>query len=588
MERTVRFLWAAAFLVTPLAAQPPHIYRDLSGSWLRTEAGQPPRPYLLPRTAVAQDGKFRLEREVELPGDGLEGLAILMTPIGGSFEIRINHQPIGGLKPAHPLLAPAIRNVVLPVPEGVLHAGVNLVTVDVEPTGLLNGLSGRQIRHGGPLLGGVAELESIAEGRQRARELRFIYLPINTVMELLFCVMLLGLTRGSRYRAALRWMAGYFAITVICNDLPLSTEIFAGQSPTLTAWLNPITRFGTTAALLEASLALVSLALPVWSRLVFYGAIGASAPFTNLYQLVLLTVNAALLWLAARRANRIAVRFQSLLVGYFVVTVAAFPPLSVFGPTLGFTLGPVTFAVVPGYRILIGIGLILLIIWQSVRDRNERERLAGELEAARAVQQMMIEGGVQGVDAVYHPAAEVGGDFWQAYALADGERLVVVGDVSGKGLRAAMLVSLITGMLDRRSTNFPAAVLTELNAALCPRLRGGFVTCCVARVGANGQAVIANAGHPAPYADGREVELTSGLPLGLTRDAEYSESVVHYEQQLSLVSDGVVEAEDAERELFGFDRTREISRKPASEIAEAAKAWGQNDDITVVTVRRSG
>ena len=85
--------------------------------------------------------------------------------------------------------------------------------------------------------------------------------------------------------------------------------------------------------------------------------------------------------------------------------------------------------------------------------------------------------------------------------------------------------------------------------------------------------------HPAPYCDGSEVEVEAGLPLGIAQGIEYAESVVHGER-FTFVSDGVVEAENPQRELFGFDRTR------AQEIAEAAKAWGQNDDITVVSVKR--
>ena len=96
---------------------------------------------------------------------------------------------------------------------------------------------------------------------------------------------------------------------------------------------------------------------------------------------------------------------------------------------------------------------------------------------------------------------------------------------------------------------------------------------------------ISNAGHPSPYVDGREVEVEAGLPLGIAPGVEYAEFVTRGEQ-FTLVSDGVVEAENAQRELFGFDRTRDVSGKSALEIAEAARVWGQNDDITVVTVWR--
>jgi len=101
--------------------------------------------------------------------------------------------------------------------------------------------------------------------------------------------------------------------------------------------------------------------------------------------------------------------------------------------------------------------------------------------------------------------------------------------------------------------------------------------------GAGGSVVIANAGHPSPYCDGVEVEVEAGLPLGLIPDAVYSESS-HGGDRFTFVSDGVVEADNGE--LFGFERTREISGRTAHEISGAAKSWGQNDDITVVTVRR--
>lgn len=96
---------------------------------------------------------------------------------------------------------------------------------------------------------------------------------------------------------------------------------------------------------------------------------------------------------------------------------------------------------------------------------------------------------------------------------------------------------------------------------------------------------VANAGHPAPYCDGREVKVEPGLPLGIVSGVEYSESITRGEQ-FTFLSDGVVEAESAERELFGFGRTQAMNTQSAKAIAEAARAWGQNDDITVVTVRR--
>jgi serine phosphatase RsbU (regulator of sigma subunit) len=179
----------------------------------------------------------------------------------------------------------------------------------------------------------------------------------------------------------------------------------------------------------------------------------------------------------------------------------------------------------------------------------------------------------------------VGGDFFQFAPIDGGGLLVLVGDVSGKGLRAAMLVSLIVGAFRNRHSDQPGEILGELNAVLAGQMDGGFVTACCARFELSSGLAIANAGHPAPYCDAREAEVEAGLPLGLVRDASYQESVAPG-NRFTFVSDGVVEAENAQRQIFGFDRTREISTRPAAEVAEAARAWGQNDDITVVTVRR--
>ena len=86
------------------------------------------------------------------------------------------------------------------------------------------------------------------------------------------------------------------------------------------------------------------------------------------------------------------------------------------------------------------------------------------------------------------------------------------------------------------------------------------------------------------------MEVAPGLPVGVASEMEWGETTIELRpgEQLTIVSDGVVEAANAKGELFGFERTREISGKSAREIADAAKAWGQNDDITVVTVRRKG
>ena len=100
---------------------------------------------------------------------------------------------------------------------------------------------------------------------------------------------------------------------------------------------------------------------------------------------------------------------------------------------------------------------------------------------------------------------------------------------------------------------------------------------------------MANAGHIPPYAGEAALVVECGLPFGIIAETEYTATTMNTGyQQLTFVSDGVVEAENNARELYGFERTRGISGQPTQTIAEAARAWGQNDDITVVTVRRTG
>jgi phosphoserine phosphatase RsbU/P len=153
-------------------------------------------------------------------------------------------------------------------------------------------------------------------------------------------------------------------------------------------------------------------------------------------------------------------------------------------------------------------------------------------------------------------------------------------------LKAAMLVSVAIGILRNEKSASPAAVLGALNEGLAGQTGGGFVTCCCARFDPDGTVTIANAGHLAPYCEGQEVAVEAGLPLGITAEAAYEESVSEGDR-FTFVSDGVVEAANRRGELFGFERTREMSGRSAQEIANSAKAWGQNDDITVITIRRS-
>jgi phosphoserine phosphatase RsbU/P len=238
------------------------------------------------------------------------------------------------------------------------------------------------------------------------------------------------------------------------------------------------------------------------------------------------------------------------------------------------------------------LAICVVMFYRFARVSHEQALASAELEAAREVQQRLVRPARSTpgfkIESAYIPAKQVGGDFYQARACDDGSVMVIVGDVSGKGLPAAMGVSAIMGALIAMPELEPAHVLAGLNRGIYGNTNGGFVTCCALRVTRDGAMTLANAGHLQPYRNGREVETSYGLPLGVIEDTEYEEVRLQLEpgDRLTLLSDGVVEARSGSGELFGFERTEAISTQAAEEIARTAQAFGQEDDITVLTLVR--
>lgn len=237
------------------------------------------------------------------------------------------------------------------------------------------------------------------------------------------------------------------------------------------------------------------------------------------------------------------------------------------------------------------LAIVIIIFMRFLRIQRDRERASSELAAARSVQELMIPQeriktpGFE-VDSIYNPANEVGGDFFHVEGTPEGGLLVVIGDVAGKGLQAAMNVSMLMGALRRTPERSPAKILESLNRVLTDS--DSFTTCQAAYFSPNGELLMANAGHLPPYLNTQEVPIPGGLPLGVLTESSYDEIrlYLHPGDRLLLMSDGVVEARHATGELFGFDRVHNLSNQSAFYIADAAKAFGQEDDITVLTVRR--
>jgi hypothetical protein len=240
---------------------------------------------------------------------------------------------------------------------------------------------------------------------------------------------------------------------------------------------------------------------------------------------------------------------------------------------------------------LLAIGIVMF--FRFTRVSRDQARAAAELEAARTIQQRLVPLSLPvipgcRIQAAYLPAEEVGGDFYQVLEQPGGSTLIVIGDVSGKGLKAAMTGALVLGAIRSLAQEHlsPALILSRLNAQLSTPAEEGFVTCLVASVEPDGLFTIANAGHLAPYRNGEEIALSGGLPLGIAPEAEYAESALSLApgDTLTFLSDGVVEAQSPLGELFGFDRTCQISTLSAEQIAAKAQAHGQQDDITVLSL----
>jgi hypothetical protein len=231
----------------------------------------------------------------------------------------------------------------------------------------------------------------------------------------------------------------------------------------------------------------------------------------------------------------------------------------------------------------------------TVGNRRRQVALEEEFRSAREIQSVMIPETLPSIPGIaltsaYKPMREVGGDFFQVLPLQSGSTLIVLGDVSGKGLKAAMGVSLIVGTLRAIVADIasPAELLAALGRSVHGQLQGGFATCIVLRVDSGGACVLANAGHPAPYLNGRDLASPGALPVGITPDAAYQETplVLNPGDYLAIYSDGLLEARNRAGDLYGFDRLQVLlaARPSAGHAAEAAIAFGQEDDVTVLTL----
>jgi sigma-B regulation protein RsbU (phosphoserine phosphatase) len=241
------------------------------------------------------------------------------------------------------------------------------------------------------------------------------------------------------------------------------------------------------------------------------------------------------------------------------------------------------------------LSLAIILVLRSTRMSHQQALIESELAAAREVQQIILPEEIESIpgfsiETAYEPAQQVGGDFFQVLAAPEGTLLLVIGDVAGKGLPAAMLVSVLVGAIRgvAEYTSEPAELLANLNQRLVGRVSGSFSTALAARIFPDGSIVMANAGHLPPYLDGHEVGVPGALPLGAKTGTRYEtvRAQLPRGSRLTFYSDGIVEAMNPKGELLGFDRSQLLSMEPVSKIVEEAQKFGQHDDITVIAITR--
>jgi serine phosphatase RsbU (regulator of sigma subunit)/predicted ester cyclase len=261
-----------------------------------------------------------------------------------------------------------------------------------------------------------------------------------------------------------------------------------------------------------------------------------------------------------------------------------------------------------------GSGLAELTQQRLEQERIEHARVQQELEVARNIQQASLPKEVPTLEGwqispYYQPAREVGGDFYDFHLLSEGRLGVVVGDATGKGVPAALVMSTTCGMLQLAAqalgSSSPGKVLERVNETLLARIPSNmFVTCfyCVVD-GGSGRLRYANAGHDLPYlhrnGDAKDLR-ARGMPLGLMPRMGYEEkeTMLDAGEAALLYSDGLVEAHDPKGEMFSFPRLRELVAEHGEDqslgdilleelYSFVGEGWEQEDDITLLTLRRS-
>jgi hypothetical protein len=558
-------------------------------------------------------------------------LSILLPPVDDAYEIYWNGKKIGGYGslPPHAVWWSNGHSAVYPLGEtpasGVLALRVWKAPLASTDMWGMGGLSGA------PLLGNISVLAGQAMAPRYLQEHHQLPQILIGAVVLVAGLLTLLLFLRDRKQWLYLWLAIYLVAEGATAFLALdsmayglhftSTQLFlqgVDAVQDISLWLLLLTLFGFgrdqrwrhwTAMLAGLYLAAVLVDTTVLFNWQHIGLIGqwTDAVTTAIYQLIPLYIFFIVGFGLARRKQMELwpVAITAFLYGLwnFVVETSGQGrrftrwTLAADLRAWGLHLGSYTFSATFLLDTLLFLVLLFTVARQQFLERRRQSMVEMEIKSAQEVQQVLVPEEVPAIAgfsiaSIYKPATELGGDFYQVIPLEAGGALVVVGDVSGKGLKAAMVVSLIVGTLRTLAdyTQEPGEILRGLNRRLIGRTQGGFATCVAMRIEPDGSSAIATAGHFSPLRDGKELPLEGALPLGITLDATYDQIAFRMQENetLTFYTDGIVEARNGQGELFGFDRVREMSRGGSSavQVAEAASAFGQDDDITVLTLTR--
>ena len=561
------------------------------------------------------------------PGD--EPTSILLAPIVTSFQVYVDGQLVGKSGQMPPTIVPNTRisHQVFPLTQSGSKSARDVdVAIRVWHSPIWAGYMGGGPYGGGNLAGSRSFVAAEKLHTQLARNVRFIDYYAYSIAAGLIGLAILCLFLIRHAEREYLWFAVMLLSQAADSALNVSKEIYAfppvpvfDLCDGILAALNIFAAFCFFSKVLNAragTMGRIFLVLVVLSPIanVSYWPGWTSAPVGAIIQLVmLLPASVWIFWLLGKRALSGNLDARLLLVptlldlGFYVADNVAIVLAQVGWSRapriLDVPISLPPFTMRPGVllHLVFLLAMCVFLILRFTRARRREVWLAGEFEAARQIQQVLLpdqQDQCPGftVECVYQPAEQVGGDFFQQIGDGRDGMSIVVGDVSGKGLPAAMLVSVLVGAIRAEAAHGadPAALLRSLNDRTIGRSHGGFTTCLAAHIASDGLLTLANAGHLPPYLNGEEIVVPGALPLGIIANADYGCTAIQLTpgDRLTFVSDGVIEARSKStsrsQELFGFERTRAISRQPASVIAEAARVFGQNDDITVVTVEFCG